>query len=211
VEEQFAADPELDVLLADNLIVDPRGEYLAHRFSLIPTLGQMWARFSVASCALFFRRRVWEPFDIQWKSAGDWWWFRAMVERGARIGILRKFVAAFTETQANLGLAPVTAPEHARILAARPWWARGVFKHLLLARHRWRMWQSGAFAVKPFTYALYTHGDIDGATRSQHGLSSSAVPATLAASASLEENASFRPKRREFSVPRPTARWIRRW
>lgn len=158
VEARFAEEPGLDVLLADNLIVDPSGKYLAHRFSLVPTLGQMWVRFPVGSCALFFRRRVWQPFDTQWKSVGDWWWFRAMMERGARMGILRQFVAAFTETSGNLGLAPVTAPEHAKIMGARPWWARGVFKQVLLAQHRCRMWGSGAFRVRPFSYSIYTRG-----------------------------------------------------
>src|SRR5688572_32885233 len=66
VEERFAAEPKLDVLLADNVVVDPQGNYLAHRFSIRPTSGQIWVRFPVASCALFFRRRVWKPFDTRW-------------------------------------------------------------------------------------------------------------------------------------------------
>jgi glycosyltransferase involved in cell wall biosynthesis len=155
VEERFAAEQDLDVLLADNLIVDAGGKYMAHRFSLIPTAGQMWVRFPVASCALFFRRRAWRPFDTQWKSVGDWWWFRDLMASGVRIGILRQFVSAFTETHANLGLAPVTAPEHARMMAARPAWAR-LGRPLLIAYHRWRMWRSGTFGVRPFRYRLYT-------------------------------------------------------
>jgi len=154
VEARFAAEPELDVLLADNLIVDGSGTYLAHRYSIQPTSGQIWLRFPVASCALFFRRRVWRPFDTRWKSTGDWWWFRDMMLRGARIGIMRRFVSAFTETQANLGLAPVSRAEQAIILGSRPQWVK-IFSPLLLAMHRWRMWRSGAFAVKPFKYALF--------------------------------------------------------
>jgi glycosyltransferase involved in cell wall biosynthesis len=203
VEERFAADPELDVLLADNLIVDPEGQYLAHRFSLVPTLAQMWVRFPVGSCALFFRRPVWQPFDTQWKSVGDWWWFRAMLERGNRMGILRKFVAAFTETSGNLGLASVTVPEHAKIMDSRPWWARGIFKQWLLAQHRWRMWRSGAFAVEPFTYSIYTRES--SAVR--------ALPGTARRLPGLDfdsPGADIHPERREFAVPAPTARWIRR-
>ena len=155
VAAEFAARPELDVLLADNLVVTPDGEYLAHRFSLEPTPAQMWVRFPVASCALFFRPRVWQPFDPRWKSSGDWWWFREILKHGARIGVIRKFVAAFSETQANLGLASVTAGEQAHIFAARPWWAR-VGKPFLLTVHRWRMWRAGAYHVAPFRYAIYT-------------------------------------------------------
>jgi glycosyltransferase involved in cell wall biosynthesis len=160
VAQRFQAEPELDVLLADNVIVDRSGEYVAHRFSLVPSLTDLWMRFPVASCALFFRPRVWRPFDLRWKSAGDWWWFRAMLEQGARVGILREFVAAFTETEANLGLAPVSQAEQAIILQSRPWWVR-VFKPVLLTAYRYRMWRSGAFSVKPFRYRIYTGDELE--------------------------------------------------
>jgi glycosyltransferase involved in cell wall biosynthesis len=179
VEARFAAEPTLEVLLADNLVVDPAGQYLAHRFSVRPTLNQLWVRFPVASCALFFRREVWRPFDTQWKSVGDWWWFRELMLHGARIGILRQFVSAFTETQVNLGLSAVTMPEHDRIMAARPWYVRA-FRQAFLGMHRWKMWRSGAFGVRPFTYALHTHrGEATGG-------------------------------RETFHVDRPTAKWRRK-
>jgi glycosyltransferase involved in cell wall biosynthesis len=156
VEKKFEADPKLDVLLADNIVVGECGEYVAHRLSLVPTRSQLWVRFPVASCALFFRARVWEPFDTQWKSAADWWWFRRLLERGAQIKVLRKLVSAFAETRCNLGLAPVTLEEQAAILTTRPWWAR-LFKPGLIALHRWRLWRRGAFSVSPFRYAIHTH------------------------------------------------------
>jgi glycosyltransferase involved in cell wall biosynthesis len=189
VEAYFIANPEIDVLLADNLIVDESGQYLAHRFSLVPTISQLWVRFPVASCALFFRARVWRPFDPQWKSAADWWWFRDLLLRGAKLGVLRRFVAAFTETQANLGLALVTADEQGRILDARPWWAR-VGKPVLIAQHRWRMWRSGAFSVAPFRYALYP-------------------PESATSGADCVPTSSSAVARREFSVLHPSARWRR--
>jgi glycosyltransferase involved in cell wall biosynthesis len=154
VEAYFAAHPGIDVLLADNLIVDETGQYLAHRFSLVPTVSQLWVRFPVASCALFFRPHVWHPFDTQWKSAADWWWFRDMLQRGAKVGVLRHFVAAFGETSSNLGMSPLTYFEQSRILDARPWWAR-VARTILVFEHRFRMWRSGAYRVRPFQYALY--------------------------------------------------------
>ena len=155
VEAEFAARPELDVLLADNLIVDGEGNYLAHRFSLVPNVSQCWWRFPVSSCALFFRRRVWRPFDTRWKSAGDWWWFMAMLQRGAKIGVMRRFVATFAETGENLGLSPVTEQEHGAIAAARPWWARA-FAPAILLRHRARMLASGVNRLEPFNYRIFT-------------------------------------------------------
>lgn len=155
VEAEFAARPELDVLLADNLIVDGAGNHLAHRFSLMPEVSQCWWRFPVSSCALFFRRRVWQPFDTQWKSAGDWWWFMAMLQCGAKVGVMRRFVATFAETGENLGLSPVTASEHAAIAAARPWWVKA-FAPAILLRHKARMLASGVNRVQPFDYRIFT-------------------------------------------------------
>jgi glycosyltransferase involved in cell wall biosynthesis len=160
VAERFAADPALDVLLADNLVVNAEGRYLAHRFSLQPVEAHCWLRFPVSSCALFFRRRVWRPFDTRWKSAGDWWWFMEMLRSGAKIDVLRRFVATFGETGENVGLSPVTRQEHAAIRAARPRWIKALAPWLL-ARHRLRMWQSGAYRVAPFDYAMYVPGKIE--------------------------------------------------
>lgn len=163
VEAEFAARPELDVLLADNLIVDNAGKYLAHRFSLVPEQSQCWWRFPVSSCALFFRRRVWQPFDTRWKSSGDWWWFMAMLRGGAKVGVLRRFVATFGETGRNVGLSPVTGSEQAAIAAARPCWL-GVLGPVILARHKARMLASGVNRVQPFDYEVFTR-DGDGRRR----------------------------------------------
>jgi glycosyltransferase involved in cell wall biosynthesis len=155
VATHFEQHPELDVVLADNLIVDARGEYVAHRFSLVQAPWECSVRFAVSSCALFFRRKVWQPFDTRWKSAGDWWWYVAMLRAGARVGVLRRFVAAFAETGENLGLSPVTAAEQGGIVASRLWWVKMLLP-LLLVRHRLRMRAAGAERVAPFQYQLYT-------------------------------------------------------
>ncbi len=157
VDAYFGEHPDVDVLLADNLVVDGDGRYVAHRFSLRPVESHCWLRFPVASCALFFRRRVWKNFDTQWKSAGDWWWFMAMLRAGARVGVMRRFVSAFAETGENLGLSLLTTREQAVISAARPAWVK-LCAPLLLAAHRARMWASGAFRVQPFDYQIFTRG-----------------------------------------------------
>ena len=74
------------------------------------------------------------------------------------MGVMRRFVSAFTEMQTNLGLAPVSREEQAIILESRPTWVK-VFSPLLLALHRWRMWRSGTFAVRPFKYAVYVEDE----------------------------------------------------
>jgi glycosyltransferase involved in cell wall biosynthesis len=154
VQAYFAAHPELDVVLADNVVVEASGRYLAHRFSLAQRPWECAVRFAVSSCALFFRRRVWRPFDTRWKSSGDWWWYVAMLRAGARVGVLRQFVATFAETGENLGRRPVTAVEQREILRARPWWMRLTLP-LLLLRHRWKMRAAGANDVAPFSYRIH--------------------------------------------------------
>lgn len=157
VAAHFEKHPELDVVLADNLIVDAHGTYLAHRFSLVQEPWECSVRFAVSSCALFFRRRVFKPFDTRWKSAGDWWWYVAMLRAGARVGVLRKFVATFAETGENLGRSPVTAEEQAMIVASRPWWVKGLLP-LWLLRHRLKMRASGGYRVRQFAYQIFTPG-----------------------------------------------------
>src|SRR5258706_4372039 len=76
VQERFVAEPLADIVLADTVVTDAAGEYICHRYSLVPRKHQMWVRFPVFSCAMFLRRRVIPEFglyfDPQWRALGDW-------------------------------------------------------------------------------------------------------------------------------------------
>ncbi len=77
VERYFDANPKVEVAFADTLVVDPNGDYLCHRESLVPrkyhTL--VASNLGVLTSSIFFRRSVIEKhgffFDTTLKDIGD--------------------------------------------------------------------------------------------------------------------------------------------
>lgn len=180
VAEFFAARPEADVCLADFVVTDASGGYVASRLALVPRLPSMWIRFSAGTCAMFIRRRVVEDpglkFDPQWRALSDMFWLAEACARGVRFGVLRRFTSVFTETGANLGLDPVVRREREEKVRRTPRWVRALAP-LFIAQHGLRMMGSGAFTQRPFDYSLYTLANPE--------------------------------QRMTIHVPRPTARWRR--
>jgi glycosyltransferase involved in cell wall biosynthesis len=159
VEAEFAKRPELDALLTDLVVVDDAGGYLCHRRSMVPLKSHLWLRFNVTTCSVFLRRSSLERmdlyFDTRWKALGDLFWYRQMLLRGARIGVLRKTTSVFTETGTNLALSATGLAEREEKVKLTPTWVRKAAP-LILAWHRLRLFASGTFFQKPFSYDLYT-------------------------------------------------------
>lgn len=159
VAHYFKANPEIDVLIADSIIVDAEGNYICHRYGLRPFLCQLWHRFPVLSCSLFVRRRVVSELglflDRKWRVLGDLFWVMDMLRHGLRFGVLRRFLSAFTETGENLALSPAAVCEQPMKLAEMPRWIR-LARPMLLLIHRFRLVFSGVYFQKPFSYSLYT-------------------------------------------------------
>lgn len=159
VRDYFAANPAVDVTIADALVLHPDGQYLCHRFAMKPVESHLWFRFPVLTCATFLRRSVLEQkalwFDTQWRAIGDLLWVKEMIRRGVRFGELRQFTSTFAETGSNLGLSPTNQREVERWNHMIQGWARAL-KPVLVGHHQLRMIARGAFFVKPFTYSIYT-------------------------------------------------------
>ena len=170
VRDYFAAHPDVDVAIADALVLHPDGKYLCHRFAITPLDSHLWFRFPVLTCATFLRRRVLEEkqlwFDTKWRAIGDLLWVKEMLARGVRLGELRHFTSTFAETGANLGLSPTNQREVEQWNGMIPGWAR-TLKPALILHHQWRMIRRGAFRVKPFDYSIYTRNQ-PGARQSFH-------------------------------------------
>jgi len=159
VQERFAAEPLADIVLADTVVTDAAGEYICHRYSLVPRKHQMWVRFPVLSCAMFVRRRVVHEmglyFDPQWRALGDWFWVKEMVDRGLRFTILPRFTSSFTDTGTNLCLAPEAVREQQEKWRRSPHWVK-LFQLPLLVQYRLRLALRGSLFQKPFSYSLFT-------------------------------------------------------
>jgi len=164
IHECFAAHPELEVVLTDSIVTDEQGNYLCHRFSLVPHRNEMWVRFPVLTSGLFLRRNVLHEkniwLDPQWRALGDWFWVHEMVKRGVRMAVLPRMTSVFADTGGNLMLQPTGAREQKRKWEMAPRWVKWA-RHLFLASYRLRLLARGANTVRPFGYALYTLANPD--------------------------------------------------
>jgi glycosyltransferase involved in cell wall biosynthesis len=159
VHDYFQAHPDVDVVLSDTVIVDTNGDYICHRPSLVPLRNHIWIRFAVLTCAVFVRRRIVQDFglyfDTKWRDLGDMFWLLELVNRGVRMGVLRRFTSAFTETGENMNLKPNALREKEEKLRMTPGWVKKA-SVAIIQYHRLRMLASGAYFQKPFDYALYS-------------------------------------------------------
>jgi glycosyltransferase involved in cell wall biosynthesis len=181
VRDVFALDDRIDVVIAHFVVTDGGGNYICHRYAMAPTWAQTWERFSLSTCALFFRRRVFTEhglwFDTRWRDVADVCWILAACRRKLRWQVLPVFTSIFTDTGENMNLKPNAQREWIELLRERPKWV-GVIAPLLRWRYRAQLASSGVYRQKPFDYAIYTRDQV--------------------------------PERRRFHVTRPTGRWPKR-
>jgi glycosyltransferase involved in cell wall biosynthesis len=159
VHDFFNKHPEVDVLLADTVVTDANGDYLCHRYSLVPSENQIWVRFSVLTCALFIRRRVVHEqglfFDTRWRDLGDFFWVLEAVRRGLRLAVLPRITSVFADTGENMNLKPNALRERKLKYEMTPGWLKRLQLPYAI-QYRLRLAARGALRLKPFDYWLYT-------------------------------------------------------
>jgi glycosyltransferase involved in cell wall biosynthesis len=159
VAEFFTQHPEVEVVVADTVVVDEHGGYICHRHALVPAARDLWVRFPVLSCALFLRRSVIDRhkifFDPRYRWLGDVHFVMELVKHGVPMALLPRFTSVFTETGGNMGLHPDALRESRERASAAPVWVRPL-RALFLVQHRLRLLARGAYTQPPFSYALYT-------------------------------------------------------
>lgn len=161
VKDYFEEHPEVDIVLADTLVVDPQGGYLCERKALIPQLchTRVGNTLSFFTAALFLRRRVLDQhnlyFDTRLRDLGDVDWALRAIRAGVRFGVLREFTSAFTDTGENMNLLPNARREAQEMRASAPAWMRATAQ-LWVAHYRLRRLFAGLYVCKPHDYAIYT-------------------------------------------------------
>jgi len=155
----FDAHPEIDLLFADCLVVDPEGACICYRKVQTPLrYHAMVAHLPTFTSSMFFRRKLLDQglyFDTQWRDLGDADWVLRAMNANVRIGVLRRFVSAFTDTGANMNLSANAQRERKKMRDAAPGWARALAP-ALVAQHRLRRWLGGVYRQGPIDYAIYT-------------------------------------------------------
>ncbi len=170
VSEFFSRRPEVDVCLADTIIVDAEGKYLCHKLALVPGKLGIWVRFPVITAALFMRSATLQKkglrFDARWKDYGDIFFVMELIRAGCRFGVLPQFTSIFTDTGENMNLKANAQKERREKESMTPSAVR-LFYPWLFFVYLFRQLMRGAFTPKPFDYSLFTSGaaEIPGRTR----------------------------------------------
>lgn len=157
----FAEHPDVDVVFANTVVVDQKGDYLCHRQPLIPYKPHVWVcgNLPVLTCATFFRRRLIDQqqlfFDPNLKDIADATWIMRLLGVRIKMALLPEFTSVFTETGANMNLLPNAQREKRGLYDSAPAYIRAT-KTLLLLQHRLRRFLAGHYRVKPFAFELYT-------------------------------------------------------
>jgi glycosyltransferase involved in cell wall biosynthesis len=160
VSDYFDRHPGVDVLFADSLVVDGQGGFMCYRKVQTPNkYHTMVSHLQTFTCSMFFRRKVIDDyglfFDAKWRAAGDADWVLRVLQAKVRVGILRRFTSAFTDTGANMCLSANAKKEEALIVASAPAWARKL-RRALIWHHRLRRLLGGIYRQQPFDYSIYT-------------------------------------------------------
>lgn len=165
VTDFFAAHPSVDVAFGDVVVVDSHCDYMLHRKMLPPLKWHTWlCQLSTLTCATFFRRRVIDEwnlfFDPEMRFAGDAAWMLRLLDRGARMASLGRFTSVFGCTGENLGHRAEAQGEMAKFNLCPPGWV-SILRPAVIAHHRLRRLLGGVYAQQPFSFELYTHGQLD--------------------------------------------------
>ncbi len=155
----FAEHPQVDVLCGDFLLTDDHGRALSYRRVVTPW---RWhtrlCHLGVATCAIFFRRKLIEQgflFRPDLRIVGDAEWMGRLLGAGFRFAVLPRPLSVFAMTGANLSGLEIAVQEQS-VFAPR------LGPALPLARFAGRVVNfarkllAGAYAPRKLDYAIYT-------------------------------------------------------
>lgn len=165
VEKYFDDHPEVDVVFGDSLVVDANGAFMCYRKIQIPhRYHTMVAHLQTFTCSMFFRRKIIDEmglfFDSSWRDLGDADWVLRLIKARVRLGVLRRFASAFTDTGANMNMSANAEREKKEMALSAPLWAQKL-RLALVWQHRLRRLLGDIYRQAPFDYAIYTQASPD--------------------------------------------------
>jgi glycosyltransferase involved in cell wall biosynthesis len=172
VEAAFRAQPDVDFLFGDALLVRPDGELLAYRKGYrLSRSYVLTSHLYVLTCTLFLRRRILERegdlFDIGWRAAGDAELVVRLLDRGYHAMHLSRYLSSFTMTGSNLGASATADAELGRFHALAPGWMRALRLPINALRLVEKAARGVYFQTFPLRYALWDSDPV-ARTRREH-------------------------------------------
>lgn len=157
VAAAFAADPSIDIVWGNAIVVDATGAAIAARRE-IPFRRRYVANgfLYLMSCTIFFRRRLldrgWLAFDPAYRYAADMELMLRLAAMGARLCHLPRYLSLFGLDGANLSLRPEIAAEVADIRERYDGFRSALVRRLILVgRHTERLVR-GSYARQDLRY-----------------------------------------------------------
>jgi len=119
VRDYFEANPDVDAIFGDYILVDVNGRPLGARKEIplrrwYVANGVLYAQ----SCTIFVRRRVFDElggFDISYRILGDVEWVLRLMEKGIKFSHMPRYLGLFTLTDRNLSLNRLAVEELNRV------------------------------------------------------------------------------------------------
>jgi len=166
VADYFARSSLTDVLFGAAIVTRADGSYVCDRRVMVPTRWHtlVSGNLSIFTSSTFFRRESIVDrgllFDPEWRVCGDAVWALRFLDAGLCMEATHRPLSAFAETGVNLSAAgnPRATDESHRLALSAPVMVR-VLKPAVLLAYRLRRWWSGAYALAPHSYSVYTFSD----------------------------------------------------
>jgi glycosyltransferase involved in cell wall biosynthesis len=159
VADYFAANPEIDVLFADAILVNAKGVPLSYRRVTLPSLGHLrLADLNTLTCAMFFRHRVIDAghfFPTHLKAAGDQYWVFQLLKAGIKMDVLEQPLSVFAFTGANLSHTACADDERFGWVPPDEKPSRWM-RPIVVAWHRLKKFFAGAYRWRDVTIDIYT-------------------------------------------------------
>lgn len=161
VVEFFQANPLVEAVFGDALVVDRSGSYICHRRGLPPQLPHTLVSGNLAftTAATFCRKTVFKDlglfFDPEWKAMGDVAWAASLCHARIPMRTLLKATSVFADLGSNLGIGKTAMQEQEKLRKSTPAWMQALRPAVIL-HYRLRKALSGAYFLKPGTYRIFT-------------------------------------------------------
>jgi glycosyltransferase involved in cell wall biosynthesis len=159
VQEFFEKNPQVEVVLAGNIVTDGDGKYICHRHSMVPTARQVWFRFPILTSSIFIRRRVIHErglfFDTKWRDLGDFHWILSLMKNRVPMAVCNTFTSVFADTGENMNLKPNAIREKEETAKMIPAGLKAT-RLLWILSHRLRRLWHGHFLLRATNYSIYT-------------------------------------------------------
>ena len=161
----FDAHPEVEIAFAYVLILNPEGNLLCYRKTLLPTLlHTQVSHLATLTCATFYRREAVEKhqlyFDTAYRVLGDAELICRALTQKVRMAIFPKYTAAFTITGKNLSNDALAIPERKKMAKKAPWLLQKA-KPLVKGWHRIARSLGGVYTQGPLDYSVYTPASLE--------------------------------------------------